>query len=218
MTELKMKSEYASTKRRRYSQPAPTQMSTAQALSSRISRLGKKMKIENPLHVYNDTPAGFANFSTTGGLYDCLAQIVQGDNFTQRFGNKITVKRVMLRTTVVAGASAASAVSCRMALVRASYNLVAGRIDNTIISPTANTNITRVYWDKVFTANSPVGTSGFPVNFNLSIPVKFSAKFNGTGVNSVAAESIFLLWSANVATGAGAPVFGTGVIETWFSP
>lgn len=147
---MKMRSGFGGTKRK-FSTPGVTMVpyQSNRVLSNRVTKLARKMKVENPLHVYNDSPTSFAALSTTGALYDCLTQITQGDNFNQRFGNKITVKRIILRTTVNCGATQASAVTCRMALVRASYNLVAGRIDNTCISPTANTNILQVYWDKV---------------------------------------------------------------------
>lgn len=126
---------------------------------------------------------------------------------------------MILRGTVAAGASAASAVSCRVAIVRAQFNLGASRIDNVTISPTANTNIMQVYYDKVFTVGAPVGTVGFPINLNISLPLRNTrVKFNGAGAAAVSAESIFMIWSGNVATGATAPVWGSGIIETWFTP
>lgn len=145
--------------------------------------------------------------------------MLQGDAYNQRFGNTVTVRRMILRATVAIGATATSSTSCRVCVVRAQFNLGASRIDNITISPTANTNIMQVYYDKVFTVGAPVGSVGFPVDLNVSLPLKNTrVKFNGAGAGAVSAESIFLIWSANVATGGTAPVWGSGIIETWFTP
>lgn len=69
------KSIIGGTKRRRYS---TSPYSTAFALSRRVTRLAKSMRVQNPLHVFDTTPGGvFANFSTTGGLYDLCTGIAQ---------------------------------------------------------------------------------------------------------------------------------------------
>lgn len=78
MTEEKLfvKSGMGSTKRRRYS-IVPGSVNPVSNLSRRISRLSKKMKISNPLHVYYEAVSAFANFSTTGGVYDLCTGIAQ---------------------------------------------------------------------------------------------------------------------------------------------
>lgn len=65
----------AGTKRRRYS-GAPV---TVNALSKRISRLTKVLKVANPHHVYvSALSAAFTNLSTTGSIYEVGANITQG--------------------------------------------------------------------------------------------------------------------------------------------
>ncbi len=129
------------------------------------------------------------------------------------------MRRFILRTTVDVGSTAASATTCRVAVVRAPYNTNAGRIDNATISPTGNTNILQVYYDKVFTVGAPVGNPGFPINLSFSVPLRNTKiKFNGAGINNVSAESLFLIWSGSAPAGTTAPVWGSGIAETWFTP
>lgn len=75
---MDIKTAFASTKRRKYDTLVPTApVSRVSHLSRRISRLSKKMKISNPLHVYYEAVSAFANFSTTGGVYDLCTGIAQ---------------------------------------------------------------------------------------------------------------------------------------------
>jgi len=183
MDEKYTSSAVGRTKRRKYTTFGPA--TSASAISQRVSRLQKSLKASSPPHLWSVDVGSQSSFNTTGGVYDLLTNIQQGDAYNQRFGNRITALRVNLRGTVVPGLTQTNAVTCRLSLVRAPFNIGAGRIDNVTISPTANTNILQVYWDKVFTLANSVTSQPYPVNFNVSVKLpKTLFKFSGSGTGA----------------------------------
>lgn len=60
------------------------------SLSSRVTRLTKKMKMQNPVHLLQASLVStFPTVSTTGTLYDVSSQIAQGDDYNQRFSSQV---------------------------------------------------------------------------------------------------------------------------------
>lgn len=213
------KSGYGGTKRRKFTAGGS---SRASALSTRVTRLAKTLKATNPVHMFETPVVGLVDWSSAGGIYDVATGIVQGDTYNQRFGNKIIPKRVNLKFTVVPDSTGTGVVTCRIAVVRATYNLGAASFIGGSISPVANTNILQTYYDEIFVM--PPGLTaapspGWSKSFNRSIPIKLShLKFNGAGAAALAAESIFVIWCSNAATGTAAPNMGAGIIEFFYIP
>lgn len=214
--DLKTVSAPAKTKRRRYT----TSPYVVSPLSARVSRLAKKMKIQNPPHVYvTGLTSGSGSWNTTGAVFDCCQAITQGDAYNQRFGNKIVPKRVNIKGSVHPGSTANAPVTIRLSLVRANSGFVGGNFVSSSISPIADNNILQVYYDRIFTIAPTNAGQTYPVNINLSIPIKLNhIKFSGSGAAAVTAESIFLHWCSNVASGTTAPIWSAGVCEFFFIP
>lgn len=209
-------SAHAGTKRRKYTTPGEvTVVSSSRLLSNRITKLAKSLKAVNPSHLWDFSPNTF-QLNSTGAAYDVAANIIQGDAYNQRYGNKIVPRRFLMQTTILPGSTQATPAVARIALVRATYNLGGGPIQSSTISPTANTNILQVYYDRIFVVPN---TLAFPVNIRMNVPIKLShIKFSGSGINATVAESVFLLYSSNAVAGTTAPVFTGGIAEFYFSP
>lgn len=178
------------------------------------------MKMNNPLHVYPQSfGAGTGTFNTTGVVLDLSGSIQQGDAFNQRFGNKIIPRRVIIKAVILLGATQAAACGCRITLVRASYNLAAGPIVTSCLSPIADTNILQVYWDKYFSIGPATASQMAPVVLNASVPIRLShLKYNAGGAGAGVGESLFLIWSGTNVAGGTAPVWNCGIVEFYFNP
>lgn len=210
------KSGFGGTKRRKFSSTT----ASSSSLNRRIGALQKKVKAVNPCHLYPQSlGAGTGTFNTTGVILDLVSGIVQGDAFNQRFGNKIIPKRVVLKAVINPGASQTTVCGCRISLVRATYNLAAGPIVGSSLSPISDSNILQVYWDKYFAVGpSPAGQMA-PVVLNWNVPIKLSHfKFSGSGAGTTVAESLFLIWSGTNAAGVTAPVWNCGIVEFYYIP
>lgn len=210
------------TKRRRIDVITSGMGSRREALSRRLTRLSKTIKATNPAHMFYAEMSTQADFSTTGGIYDCATGIAQGDAYNQRFGNKIIPKRVNLKASVVPDSTGTGVVTCRVSIVRGTSALGVGPTVSLSISPVGNTNILQVYYDKVFTCTpglTAAASPGWATTFNISVPIKLNhLKFNGSGAGANVAESIFLIWSSNAATGTAAPNWGAGIVEFFYIP
>lgn len=217
-----MKSGFGGTKRKRYLEEylGATGGVPTSSTNRRLAKLYKTVKATNPPHVYPQSfGAGTGTFNTTGVVLDLTGGIVQGDAYNQRFGNKIIPKRVVLKAIILLGSTQASSCGCRIALVRATYNLAAGPIVNSCLSPIADVSILQVYWDKYFTVGPTPTGQNWPVVLNANVPIKLShLKYQGSGANANVAESIFLIWSGTNAAGTTAPVWNCGIVEFYYIP
>lgn len=60
------------------------------AMSLRLTRLARKMKLQNPVHLGNySLGTQFPTVSTTGSIVDLSGLIQQGDDYNQRFSSQV---------------------------------------------------------------------------------------------------------------------------------
>lgn len=214
---MEAKYAFASTTRRGN---MPAKRKTAQ-ISSRISRLAKKLKVANPLHM---SPSGLNGtiLSTTTLFANALDPIVAGDGYSARFTTSIHARSLRFHFVVVPGTTQAGVVPYRICVFRAQSGstLANTLVDcNTTSNPIADNRMTRVFYDKLFTSGGPTAAQGFPNTHNFTVSLKnHKQQYTGDAATSTTGDSIFIAMISNVATGTAAPFISAGFFERWFQP
>lgn len=126
---------YAAT-RRRYA--GGLNRNRISALSHRVTRMGRALKLSNPTHLYYfSAPANWAPTTTTS-LVNLCDPIVAGDDFSQRFGSHVDCTHLNLKMQASPGTTSTTVTNMRFTLFIAqqglafaanmvgSYNPVAG--------------------------------------------------------------------------------------------
>jgi len=186
-------------------------------VNKRLRALTKKMKIHNPLHLYNTSLGGtFTSVSTTGTLYDLASQIAQGDDYYHRFSSQVYMRRLNIKGVLVPGSAAGNPAICRIAVIRAVAGLAfAGNMTGSY-SPIVTGTSLQVYYDRFFTLGT-YASIGFPVNLNISLKLNHKQKFSGTGAGSTTGDCLYLIVQSGVVSGTAAPSI-SGVLEIFFDP
>jgi len=215
---MESKGEYtavarAPTRRRAYRIATPYR-----SLSTRLNRLTKLNKMQNPLHCYtaqlNVAPT---TITTTTAPINVCDPIIEGDAYNQRFGTHIYVKRIRISAYILSTATTPMG-AVRLVIFRsqAGTTLAGSVVDtNTSSAVIANNNISRVFFDRTYPI-SPIGAEANPivkVDLKINSPVRFVSGANIATTGDV----IFVSWVGTQAAGATAPAIG-GWMETWFSP
>lgn len=213
-------SAFGGTKRRRDSTVFTPGKSAVQMLSSRLSRLVKKNKQENPLHmIWVSAVTTPATVSTTTAIYDLAGQIAEGDAYNNRFGTRITLKRWRCNFVVIPSSTTPIGNTLRIVIFKAQSgtNLASTVVDyNTSSAVIANNNITRVFFDKMYLVGAVTGgTSGLTIK--IDVKLNHPQHFAGSAAGTQTGDSIFFCIVGGAAAGATAPTIG-GWHETWFQP
>lgn len=190
---------------------------TPNALSTRISRLAKKMKVNNPTHLIQQSlTVVFPTISTTGTLYDVGNPIAQGDDYNNRFGAKVLITHINIKGAFTPATATGPSV-VRITILRLPTNSVFAANTSGSYSPIVTGTSLQTYYDKFYQVGAAPATVGYPTLINISKKIKFYQKYSGTGAGTATGESIFVIIQSNFAAGATAPLI-TGVIETFFQP
>lgn len=193
------------------------------SLSTRVSRLAKKLKVGAPCHVIQDAMNTALNsFNTTPtAILDMCSGIAQGDAYNQRHGNKTRVYRIRIQAIVQPGSTSTAVAGCRLLVFRAGANFAAGSLAGAFsqsVNPITNTGVLQIYYDKSWSCAATPATAGFPLNINLNIPIKFDVKYSGAGAGSTTGETVFVALLGTVASGTTAPSVTNGYYEVFFQP
>lgn len=198
----------------------PRRLGGASQLGKRISRLAKKMKVMNPLHMFPAT-LNTVILSTTTFFTELLVGVGAGDGPAERFANQCQLKRVIIKCVIIPGSTQVVPVPIRITIFRAeSGSTLAATVVNlnTSVSPVAATTITQVIMDRYLTVSPTIATQAYPLNLNMSVKVPHHQKFSGVAAGTNAGESMYLSIISNTATGTAAPVIVSGFFEEWFQP
>lgn len=191
------------------------------ALSSRVTRLAKKMKITNPLHMYPVT-LNTSIPSTTTYFRELGISIAQGDGTADRYVNTVYMKRLIVQCTIIPGSTQAIPCSVRVFLIRAqSGSTLAGLAitTNTSLSPVNQaTGVIEKCYDRMHTVAPSLATQYFPLNIRINKKCRLKQKFSGAAAGTNVGESLFFGIISNIATGTAAPLILSGHLEEWFQP
>jgi len=188
---------------------------TNSALSNRISRLAKKLKTNNPTHLFQVAlGTAFNSISTTGDIYEIGSGIAQGDDYNNRFGTKILITHVNVKGILTpAGASTIPAV-VRVTIIRLPSGAAFAANMQGSYSPIVTGTSLQVYYDKYYTVCGGT-TVGYGTSVNVSKKLKWYQKYSTNAAFSTTGESLFLIIQSNLA--ATLPLL-TGVLEIFFQP
>lgn len=197
-----------------------TPISRSDAISKRVSRLGKKMKLQNPTHLYAFSLASaFSVISTTGTLFNPANSIEQGDNYNNRFGASIFATRLTIRGILHAGGSATTSSDVRISVVRAASNASFAANMSGTYSPIAVNSITQLLFDRFYDIPPSQAANGFPVNVNINLKLRHKQKFSGSGTSTAVGDCIVVVCQSSAASGGNLnPFWGTGTMEYYFQP
>lgn len=187
-------------------------------LSTRVNRMVKLNKLQNPLHMVGfSAVAAFGTASTTTAVFNLCDSIQEGDQYNNRFGTIVRAKRFRCNIVVLPTATSPNCY-IRFVLFRAQQGstLATTVVDTVATSATiANNNITRVFCDDMYLI--PAATNNPGVVIRKSMKLNHVQRFNQSGATSTTGDSLFLAIISNLVTGATAPNVG-GWFELWFSP
>ena len=217
--ELKTSSATGGTKRRRYISDGGAPISKVGKLAKGIARLNKKLKLNNPSHLYAlSLPGTFTSISNAGTIYDLGQDIAQGDNYNQRFSSTIQLTRLNIKGVMVPGSAATAPCAARITVIRGQSGLAfAGNVTGTY-NPVQTSTSTQLIYDRFFPIAAAPSTAGFATNINLSIKLNHKQKFTGTTTNTTTGTSIYCIIQSGQAGGTSAPTFYCGVMEIFFQP
>lgn len=210
---MEMKSGFGGTKRRGH-------VRTTKSLSTRITRLAKKMKIQNPLHMYGYSVAttwGTAHTATP--IINIPDAVQEGDAYNQRFGTRILGRRLVgefcINPTTTTPVNTVARVSCFLA--QQGSNLAGTVVDlATTLATIANNSVTRIFYDKYFPIPTSAAASGVRVRIN--IPLKnLKCHYTGAGAAVGTGSCLYFSIISNVVTGATAPTL-VGTLDFWYTP
>lgn len=218
MGEYKSVSGFGGTKRRRDANDTAYAYG-GNALSRRVTRLAKSLKGANPTHVmpYNGATY-FPSISTTGTQLALGDQIMQGDDYTQRFGNHADITHINVKLVLAPGTTAATTSAVRCTLFVAAQNVVFASTMNSTYSPISAGGVTRLLRDRFYQVAGADATAGYSTMINWSVKVRFRQKYTGAGVSTQTGDTLFLLIQSEKAAGTTAPVIRSGLIEVFFKP
>lgn len=209
---MESKSAIARTVRRPYSR------TPYRALSTRMNRMVKLNKMQNPLHCFiMSAAAQFVSANTTTPLVE-LYKVQEGDAYDNRFGTKITARRVRFSINVCPTATTPVNTVARICVFRAQIGTGVGAtiVDtNTSSTVIANNTMTRVLYD--VTKIVPLSSAAGGVQFKGSVKLSEAIRFNGSANTAAVGEILWIACISNVVTGATAPTV-SGWVESWFSP
>lgn len=189
-----------------------------QMLSTRISKLAKKMKIANPMHLQTfSLGAAFSTISTTGTLLDVMSTIAQGDDYLNRFSSSCRLSRLNLKAIFFVGSTSASASKIRITVIRGESGLAFASNTTGSYSPIVTGTVTKLYYDKFFQIGPTAGAPQWQSSVNLSLPIKHKQKFSGTGAGTTTGDCIYMIIQGINAAGTTCPV-ASGVLEVFFEP
>lgn len=206
------------TKRRRFTM-TPSGMSNVGFLNKRINKLSKKLKLNNPSHLYSlSAGAAFGTVSTSGTLYDLSQDIAQGDNYNQRFSTTIQLTRVALRGVIVPGSTASASSAVRITVFRGQSALAFASNMTATYSPIGTNTTTQIILDRFYPVAAAPGTAGYGTNVNINLKLNHHQKFTGTAAGTSTGESIYMIVQSGNAVGTTAPSWYAGVLEVYFQP
>lgn len=206
------------TKRRRFT-TTMVPVSKFGLINKRLNKLSKKVKLNNPSHLYSlSAGAAFGTVSTSGTIYDLSQDIAQGDNYNQRFSTTIQLTRVMLRGVIVPGSTASAASAVRITVIRGQSALAFASNMTATYSPIGTNTSTQVLMDKYFPVAAAPGTAGYGTNIYINLKLNHHQKFTGTAAGTSTGESIYMICQSGNAVGTTAPSWYAGVLEIYFQP
>jgi len=192
------------------------------ALSRRITRLSKSLKVSNPTHMYPITigtaGAVACTPSTSANTYIPASYVAQGDDYFHRFAAHIDIRRICIRACFAPGTTSTTVTTIRVVIYRAIAGGSGSYDMNATYSPVADSSTTRTYLDRYLQVGATGGTAGFPSMFSVNLKVRHRQKFSGTGVNTQTGETIYIGIFADKPAGTTAPICTAGIIELWFKP
>lgn len=216
----------ATTKRRRAAMEfAGARLNSIPAISRRVTRLSKSLRAANPTHMYTATTGSIwnagAGISTTGVSYSIGTAITQGDDYFQRFGNHIDMRRLRIMGFFHPGSTASAIAHVRCTIFRAQSAVAFVASLSSSYNPIVGSNQTQLLYDKYYCI--PVGTAGNPTAWqpaimNINLKLKHRQKYTGTGAGAETGESIFVTIQSDIASGTGAPTLAPGFMELYFTP
>lgn len=215
MTEMKVRSGFGGTKRK-FSTNFPGLGVTD--ISRRVTRLSKALKVSAPNHLESRQLAA-TSADTTGLLIELCSSVTQGDDYNQRFGNKVTVRRLVAQFAMLPGSASAASAIFRIVVFRAGSGASVPQFAyNSSCNPIRGNGVLQVYYDQMFTVGSATATMGFPTVVKMNVKLnKFQQKYSGTGASATTGESIYFYLIGNTASGTSAPT-GNGWLDTFFQP
>jgi len=198
------------------------QKSSARSRRSRGSRRGAPLRdsgsVVSPLTVGSfirgrEIKVHFVNpptsITTAGWTVDLCNGIAQGTNWTdQRIGNRIHVVHFAIDAVLSGGQANVitddNRNTIRMALVRASPGVSwSGFTLNSVLDPRLISGLAHVYFDRVFTIQSPGrDTVGYMPAVRIireKIRVAFNTVFTGTGTATQSFQTLWLLFVSDSA-------------------
>lgn len=189
---------------------------SSSSLSNRVSRLAKKIKVNNPTHLYVYPASTWVPTNSTS-IVDLCGQIAQGDDYNNRFSSSILLTHVNLSIVAQPGTTAAQPGIIRCTIIRAaSGTLFAANLQGSY-SPIVTGTSSRLLWDRHYELASTLAAPGFATVIRKSIKIKHHQKFSGTIAGTTTGDSIFLIIQSNFGAGTAAPGL-TGVVEVFFQP
>lgn len=217
--EMKTVSATGGTKRRRYIGDGPMPMSKVGKLSKGLARINKKLKLNNPSHLYTTSlSTAFPSLSVGGTLYDLSQDIAQGDNYNNRFSSTIQLTRLNLRGVIVPGSAATAPSAVRVTVFRGQSGLAFASNMTATYSPVQTSNSTQVLYDRFIPVAAAPSTAGYGSLVNMSLKLNHKQKFSGTTAATQTGTSIYCIMQSGQAAGTSAPTFYCGCIEVFFQP
>lgn len=218
-----METKYATvvgTKRRKYDVAISNgTTSRVGALSRRINRLSKRLKVNNPTHMYiNSMSTVFPSISVTGSIFDLASGIAQGDNYTDRFSTTVLLTRLMIKGVITPGSSAAVPSAVRITVIRGQQGLVFASNMSSTYSPVATNTSTQLIFDKFYPVCSTRATAGYGTPCNINIKLHHKQKYSGTAVNTTTGECLYLIVQSGQPNDTTQPIFYCGHFELYFQP
>lgn len=190
--------------------------SSSSALSTRITRLAKKMKVNNPTHLYVFPGSTWVPTNTTS-IVDLSSQIAQGDDYSNRFSTSVKLTNINISCAVQPGTTSAVEVVMRVTLIRATSGTTFAANLQGSYSPVVPGTVTQLLFDRHYVVASTLAAAGFPTIIKKRIKVNHMQKFTGVGAGTTTGECLFLIMQSSSGAGTGAPIL-TGVVEVFFQP
>lgn len=185
-------------------------------LSRRITRLARKMKMNNPTHlmVYPSTTWVPTNASS---MVDLSSQIAQGDDYNNRFSSSIILTRLRAQMIAFAGTTATVPCCIRFSVVRAPQGAVFAANLTGSYSPIVTGTISQLLYDKYYEVGGTLATTGFGTRIYCNIKLRHQQKFSGTIAGTSTGDTLYLIIQSNIAPGTAAPTL-LGSVEVFFQP
>lgn len=189
------------------------------ALNRKVNILAKRFKQSNPLHLYFAAlSTSFSSLSTTGTQIDVCSGIAQGDDYYQRTGDTIRLKRLIVHGVVHPGGTSTGSSVVRITVIRGQAGLAFAANMATPYSPIISNESTQLLFDKFYDIAGSQAQPGFPGNVEISIEMNHLQKFTSNVAASTAGSCIYMICQSGVAAGTAAPFWAAGFFELYFMP